>query len=96
MSEKFTASVSSAKNQPFAIPEDLAADRLISGYLREIQELNVNLRKAQDETEDMERQLQRTEEKVRGYEGSAVLAPHQIVDFPQKLRHNVRKMLDMM
>jgi hypothetical protein len=60
----------------------MQAERLISGYLQEIEDLSVRLRNNQDELESTQRELLENKETIKGYQDSVVLSPHQVIDFP--------------
>lgn len=67
----------------FSVPEAIDEERRISGYIMEIEELNMRLRKNEDRLEAAERELRESWETIQGYHDSVVLTPHQVVDFPQ-------------
>jgi len=48
MSKQFTIEAKDGVRAEFSVPDNIMEDRLISGYLREIESLNVRLRKNED------------------------------------------------
>lgn len=60
----------------------------------EINDLNVQLRRSNDQIDELERENRANQDTIQGYDNSIVLAPHQVIDFPQQLRNNVRRIMD--
>lgn len=96
MASKFTKSASSAVRADFQIPDELNERRVIAGYLMEIEDLNLRLRRSEDKLVSAEQELSDNMVTIQGYNDSVVLSPHQVLDFPQQLRNNVRKVLDQL
>ena len=94
MSQLFTLAAKDGVRAAFSIPDEMKEERLISGYLNEIENLTLRLRKNEEDLDSVKRELKASNDTIKGYQDSVVLAPHQVVDFPQQLRNNVRRILD--
>lgn len=93
MASKFVMNASQGVATEFSVPDDLKEDRRINGYVQKIDQMSLQLRRAHDEIDDLERENRDAKESIRG---SIVLSPYEMADFPQKLRNNVKKMLDIL
>lgn len=82
MNDKYTMQASKGIKAAFSVPDAIDEERRISGYLMEIEDLSIRLRKNEDRLEAAERELIESKDTIQGYHDSVVLTPHQVVDFP--------------
>jgi len=95
MAKLFTLSPEDAPNKrAFAVPVDMGADRRIEGYLRKINDLEETVERTERNLRIVEEENQSNQRTIKGYHDSVVLTPHQVLDYPQKLRNNVRKIIN--
>lgn len=76
MITKFQLNADKGVKADFQVPTNLTEERFIQGYLVQIEDLTLRLRKTQDELEESERENRHNRETIQGYNNSVVLSPH--------------------
>jgi len=83
------------------VPETVQHSRIIAGLEQKIQELGIQHEELERHNNDLmdntfiqDSEIKILRRKIQGYEGKALIDPRKMIDLPQRLRQNLKKVVE--